>query len=232
MSTQRKPRRSPRKHPTSVKVRAHKEVAKWVPDHELQLVKNKIKHLKATYTDFSTLLKGDIISGFGWDSVTNVISTPDMGWERLKYEYNDKYSHFRNGGPPNYDMLCSIFFKSSATGEFGHASTITPPESEAGDCGFDLNSPPPSIDLLDADNTSTPNIPSSVKESVSRRSCGTSQNYDPVEAVMVKINALRTHPDISLEKYFKAADYVTNPNRAKVVNSFDDATLKAWLLYI
>jgi hypothetical protein len=189
-------------------------------------------------------------------------------------EYNDKYSHFRNGGPPNYDMLCSIFCKSSATGDFGHASTITPPESEAGDCqAFDLNSPPPSIDLLDGDNTPAPNIPSrskgkrkgsysgscaskrssvedkavegfksrlsdmmddlnSVKESVSRRSCGTSKNYDPVEAVMVRINALRTHPDISLEKYFKAADYVTNPNCAKVVNSFDDATLKAWLVYI
>jgi hypothetical protein len=28
------------------------------------------------------------------------------------------------------------------------------------DCGFDLNSPPPSIDLLDVDNTPTPNIPS------------------------------------------------------------------------
>jgi hypothetical protein len=72
----------------------------------------------------------------------------------------------------------------------------------------------------------------SVKESISRHLCGTSQNNDPVEAVMVRINALHTHPDIFLEKYFKAADYVTNPNRAKVVNSFDDATLKVWLLYI
>ena len=186
-------------------------------------------------------------------------------------EYNDKYSHFRNGEPPNYDMLYSIFCKSSATGNFGHASTITPPESEVGDSGLDLNSPPPSIDLSNANNTPTPNIPSkskgkrkisysgsraskrssiedkdvegfkarlsdmmdsldSVKESVSRRSCGTSQKYDPVEAVMVKINALRTHPDIPLEKYFKAADYVTDPNHAKVVNSMADETLKAWLL--
>ena len=123
---QRIPRRSPRKHPTPVKVRAPKEVAKWVPDHELQLVyilldnankgiispykkeftmevtnqlnvligphhftwpqvKNKTKYLKANYTDFFTLLKGDIISGFGWDPVTNVVSAPDIGWERLKY---------------------------------------------------------------------------------------------------------------------------------------------------
>ena len=189
----------------------------------------------------------------------------------LLQEYNDKYSHFRNGGLPNYDMLCSIFCKSSATGEYGHASTITPPELVEGDCGFDLNSPPTSIDLLDADNTLTPNIPSrskgkrkisysgsrankrssiedkdvegfkaglsdmmdsldSVKESVSRRSCGTSQKYDPVEAVMVRINALRTHPGVPLEKYFKAADYVTDPNHAKVVNSMADETLKAWLL--
>jgi hypothetical protein len=126
MSTQRIPRRSPRKHPAPVKVRARKEVAKWVPDHELQLVyilldnanigiispykqefilevtnqlnilirphhftwpqvKTKIKNLKATYTDFSKLLKWDIISGFGWDPVTNVVSALDMGWERLKY---------------------------------------------------------------------------------------------------------------------------------------------------
>jgi hypothetical protein len=126
MSTQRIPRRSPRKHPASVKVRARKEVAKWVPDHELQLlyilldnanigiispykqefimevtnklnilirphhftwaqVKTKIKNLKATYTNFFTLLKWDIISGFGWDPVTNVVSTSDMGWKRLKY---------------------------------------------------------------------------------------------------------------------------------------------------
>jgi hypothetical protein len=126
MSTQRIPRRSPRKHPAPIKVRARKEVAKCVPDHELQLVyilldnanigiispykqefilevtnqlnilirphhftwpqvKTKIKNLKATYTDFSKLLKGDIISGFGWDPVTNVVSALDMGWERLKY---------------------------------------------------------------------------------------------------------------------------------------------------
>jgi hypothetical protein len=96
MSMQRISRKSPRKNPATVKVHAPKEVAKWVPDHELQLVyilldkankgvtspykkefimevtnqlnvlirpyhftwpevKNKIKHLKAIYTDFFTL---------------------------------------------------------------------------------------------------------------------------------------------------------------------------------
>jgi hypothetical protein len=168
-------------------------------------------------------------------------------------------------------MFCSIFCKSSAIGKYGHASTITPPELEVGDYVFDLNSPPPSIDISNVDNTPTPNIPSrpkgkrkvsfsgsrvnkrasiedkdvegfkarfsnmmdnlnSVMESLSRQSCSTNQKYDPIEAVIVRLNALHTQPNVPMSQYFKATHYVTDPNCAKVVNSMDDATLKEWLL--
>jgi hypothetical protein len=129
MSMHDTPRKSPRKHPSPANDQcAPKEVAKWIPEHKLQLVyilldkaninikssydkkilaeittllnayirphkftsvqvKNKIKRLKTNYTDFSMLLSGRLITGFGWDPVTNVVSASDVHWERLKYVY-------------------------------------------------------------------------------------------------------------------------------------------------
>jgi hypothetical protein len=127
MSMHGTPRKSPRKHLSPANDQcAPKEVAKWIPEHKLQLiyilldkanvniklpydkkilaeittllnayihphgftsaqVKNKIKRLKNNYTEFLKLLSGQLITEFGWDPVTNVVSTSDAHWERLKY---------------------------------------------------------------------------------------------------------------------------------------------------
>ena len=109
---------TPRKHPAPGNSRTPKEIAKWVLDHELQMlyilldkvdvgikspydkkmlleitnllndrvcqheftsvqVKNKIRKFKTNYTNFSMLLNRHLISGFGWDPMTNVVSASD-----------------------------------------------------------------------------------------------------------------------------------------------------------
>jgi hypothetical protein len=127
MSMHGTPRKSSRKNPSPANDQcAPKEVAKWIPEHELQLVyilldkanvnikspydkkilaeittllnayirphgftsaqvKNKIKRLKNNYTEFLKLLSGQLITEFGWDPMTNVVSASDAHWERLKY---------------------------------------------------------------------------------------------------------------------------------------------------
>jgi hypothetical protein len=67
------------------------------------------------------------------------------------------HSRFRGNGPQYYDLFCSIFIKITVTGEYSHASTITQPDLDKGDCGFDLNNPTPVIDLSDGDGASAPN---------------------------------------------------------------------------
>jgi hypothetical protein len=64
----------------------------------------------------------------------------------------DKYYRFRNNPPRNYPLLSYVFTGSFATGELGHASTQSPPDTDEEDCQFDnqfidLNSPCAIVDL-------------------------------------------------------------------------------------
>jgi hypothetical protein len=63
----------------------------------------------------------------------------------------DKYYRFRTNPPRNYPLLSYVFTGSFATGEVGHASTQSPPNTDE-DCQFDsqfidLNNPCAVIDL-------------------------------------------------------------------------------------
>ncbi|KAE7997494.1 hypothetical protein FH972_002126 [Carpinus fangiana] len=203
MSIHGTPRKSPRKHPSPGNgQREPKEVAKWVLEHELQLLTIKVL---------------------------------------IFQEYNEKYSHFRGGGLPHYDLICSIFVKTSATGEYGHASTITPPDLDEGDCGFDLNNAVPVIDLLDGDEDKEVEAfkirlddmmgeVHSIKDGVSRRSCASSAKMNLVEVAMDKFNEINAELDIPEDSFFQAANYIIDPNRAKMIIRMNDVSRKNWLL--
>ncbi|KAE8076485.1 hypothetical protein FH972_015132 [Carpinus fangiana] len=147
--------------------------------------------------DFSTLLNGHLIS--------RVL---------IFQEYNEKYYRFKGGGPPYYDLLCSIFVKTIATKEYGHASTITPPNSYEGDCRFDLDNAALIVDLSDGDGASHASKEDkevkafkirlddmmgkvhSIKDGVSRRSYASSAKMDPIEVAMNKLNELNAELDV------------------------------------
>jgi hypothetical protein len=193
MSTQRIPQKSPRKHPAPVKVHAPKEVAKWVPDHELQMVYILLdKANKGVTSPYKKEFTMEVTNQL------NVLICPHhFTWPQVK----NKIKHLKAK-------------KSYSGSRASKRASIEDKDVE----GFKARL----SDMMDDLNN--------VKESVSRRSCDTSQKYDLVEAVMVRLNSLRTQLDVPSEKYFKAAHYITDPNGVKVVNSMDDATLNEWLL--
>jgi hypothetical protein len=143
-------------------------------------VKKKIENLKKNWKEFTDLLTGHIATGVGWNEVDNTIALDERQWQQLKsvsislsfvvskYKLVKLYSssntfmlccgntiqvNITDSGtaPANYSLLNSVFGGSSATGQYRHASTRSPPESSDSDdivC-VDLNLSPAIIDLTD-----------------------------------------------------------------------------------
>ncbi|KAE8076515.1 hypothetical protein FH972_015161 [Carpinus fangiana] len=160
------PHKSPHKHPSPGNgQRVPKEVAKCVPELELQLVYILLDKanvgVKSLYDKKMlveiTILLNAYVSLHVFTSVQLTIKV------LIFQEHNEKYSHFKGSGPLYDDLLCSIFVKTTATGEYGHASTITSPNSDEGNCGFDLNNVVPVVDLSDSDGAPAPNNSSKSK---------------------------------------------------------------------
>jgi hypothetical protein len=70
----------------------------------------------------------------------------------------------------------------------------------------------------------------SIKSDVSRRSCASSAQMDHVAAAMKKLNELNEELDVPEDRFFRASDYITDPNKATMILNMNDASRKNWLL--
>jgi hypothetical protein len=70
----------------------------------------------------------------------------------------------------------------------------------------------------------------SIKDDVSRRSCASSAQMDPVEVAIKKLNELKEELDVLEDHFFRAADYITDLNKATMIITMNDASRKNWLL--
>ena len=70
----------------------------------------------------------------------------------------------------------------------------------------------------------------SIKDGVSRRSCASSAKMDPVEVAMDKLNKINAELDVHENSFFRATNYITNLNCAKIIIRMNDVSRKNWLL--
>jgi hypothetical protein len=66
----------------------------------------------------------------------------------------------------------------------------------------------------------------SIKNNVSRRSCASSAQMDPVAVAMKKLNELKEELDVPKDHFFLASDYITDPNKVTIIITMNDASRK------